>query len=190
MAIVITLAISISRVSFILLILAINILAVQEFYRLSSSSAVLPRKIAGVVLSVCILVTYSILLTGKGDWKILLINIPLAFVIFIRELYLKAANPFHNLAFTFLGIICITVPLCFFISIAFWPVGQYTYQPSIMLGYFFILWTSDTGAYFVGKYFGKHHLLERISPKKTWEGSLGGMAFALLVAFATSRFLT
>ena len=190
LVIVITLAISISQVSFIVLILAINLLAVQEFYRLFKSPAVSPRKIAGVVLSVCILVTYSILLAGKGDWKILLINIPLAFGVFIRELYLKAGNPFDNLAFTFLGIICITIPLCFFISVAFWPVGQYIYQPHIMLGYFFILWASDTGAYFVGKYFGKHHLFQRISPKKTWEGSLGGMAFALLVAYATSHFFT
>lgn len=118
-----------SQVSFILLTLAINILAVQEFYRLFYSPVILPRKIAGIILSVCILVTFSILLTGKSDWKVLLINIPLVFAVFISELYLKADNPFHNLAFTFLGIICITIPLCFFISIAFWPVGQYIYQP-------------------------------------------------------------
>jgi phosphatidate cytidylyltransferase len=190
LVIVISLGISISRVSFILLILAINILTITEFYRLFNSPAVLPRKLAGVVLSVCILVTASILFTGKGDWKILLLSIPLVFAVFIGELYLKADNPFHNLAFTFLGIICITIPLCFFISIAFWPVGQYIYQPRIMLGYFFILWASDTGAYFVGKYFGKHHLFERISPKKTWEGSLGGLASALLIAYVTSYFFT
>ena len=188
LVIIITLAISISQVSFIVLILAINMLALQEFYRLFYSSTVLPRKIAGVVLSVCILVTFTVFITGKSDWKVLLINIPLAFVVFISELYLKADNPFYNLAFTFLGIICITIPLCFFISIAFWPVGQNIYQSRIVLGYFFILWASDTGAYFVGKYFGRHHLFERISPKKTWEGSLGGTASALLVAYITSYF--
>jgi phosphatidate cytidylyltransferase len=119
-----------------------------------------------------------------------LINIPAVFAIFIRELYLKADNPFHNLAFTFFGIICITVPLCFFSGIAFWPVGQNIYQSRIAMGYFFLIWTSDTGAYFVGKYFGKHHLFERISPKKTWEGSVGGAFFSLLIAFLIAHYFT
>lgn len=187
---IITLAISISQVSFMLLILALNILAIQEFYRLFCSPVVSPRKIAGIFLSICIFVTFSILLAGKGDWKILLINIPLGFLIFVFELYLKAGKPFHNLAFTFLGVICITIPLCLFVGIAFGPGSQNTYQPGIMLGYFFILWAGDTGAYFIGKYFGKHLLFERISPKKTWEGSLGGTVSALLVAFAISYFVS
>lgn len=190
LATVITLTISLSPVSFIILILAINILAILEFYRLFYSPVLSPRKITGIFLSIGILVTISILSAGKGEWKILLICVPAGFLIFVFELYRKASNPFHNIAFTFLGIICITIPLCFFVSIAFGPAGQTTYQPGIVLGYFFILWAGDTGAYFIGRYFGKHLLFERISPKKTWEGSLGGAVSALLVAYAVSRFFT
>jgi phosphatidate cytidylyltransferase len=188
LAAIIILAISLGRVSFVLLILAINLLSLKEFYRLFYSSLLLPRKIMGYVLSVCMLVTSILFITGTGNREILLINILPVFGIFIAELFLKAANPFHNLAFTFLGIICITIPLCFFASTAFLPVAKNIYHSSNVLGYFFLLWASDTGAYFAGQYFGKHHLFERISPKKTWEGSLGGTAFALMIAYINSYF--
>lgn len=179
-----------SPYSFIFLILAINLLGLLEFYRLFHAYTLSPRNVTGSILSLSILVTFTLVIANISDWRILLINILLAFCLFIFELYLKATNPFPNLAFIFLGIICITVPLCFFISIAFLPVGAGNYHPHLILGYFFILWASDTGAYFVGKYFGRHHLFERISPKKTWEGSLGGTAGAVIVAYVTSCFFS
>ena len=56
----------------------------------------------------------------------------------------------------------------------------------IVLGFLVILWLNDTGAYFVGSLIGKHKLFERISPGKTWEGSFGGVLFALLTAWGIS----
>jgi phosphatidate cytidylyltransferase len=190
LVLVITMAIYISHISFILLILTINILALLEFYRLFGSVEIVPRKITGLILSVSLLVTNTLCIMGSGDWKILLINIPITFFIFINELYLKAKNPFQNLAFTFLGIVYITIPLCLFINISFFPPGTPIYHFQAVLGCFFILWASDTGAYFTGRYFGRHLLFERISPKKTWEGSLGGTVCALLVSYLTSLYFT
>lgn len=60
------------------------------------------------------------------------------------------------------------------------------YQPEIIAGAFFITWVNDTFAYLVGKQFGKHKLLERISPKKTIEGFIGGFVFALLAGYLIS----
>ncbi len=190
LAIIITVSIMASRFSFILLILTINILSLKEFYRLFFSSTLLPRKTGGIILSASMFITATLFISGLNDWSILLINVPVVFALFITELYLKADNPFHNLAFTFLGIICITIPLCFFICIAFLPVGQGIYHSQIALGYFFILWTNDSVAYFTGKYFGRHPLFKRISPGKSWEGSLGGIVAALLVAYLFSFLLT
>ena len=190
LVLVITMAIYISHISFILLILTINILALLEFYRLFDSVEIVPRKITGLFLSVSVLLTNTFCIIGSGDWKILLINIPIAFFIFINELYLKAKNPFQNIAFTFLGIIYITIPLCLFINISFLPSGSHIYHFQAVLGCFFILWASDTGAYFTGRFFGRHLLFERISPKKTWEGSLGGTVCALLVAYLTALYFT
>jgi phosphatidate cytidylyltransferase len=52
-----------------------------------------------------------------------------------------------------------------------------------------LLWTSDTGAYLAGRSFGKTKLFERISPKKTWEGSIGGVILSLVVAYGISNLL-
>jgi phosphatidate cytidylyltransferase len=190
LVLVITLSSCVSYIGFILLILAINILALLEFYRLFASAEILPRRNTGLILSVCLLSTNTLFIIGSIEWKILLINIPLAFFIFINELYLKAKNPFQNIAFTFLGIIYITMPLCFFINISFLPPGSHAYHFQIVLGCFFILWASDTGAYFAGRYFGRHLLFKRISPKKTWEGSLGGTICALMVSYFASWYFT
>ena len=179
-----------SPFSFILLILTINVLSLQEFYCLFFSSILQPRKTGGILLSASIFITTILFISGINDWSILLINIPLIFALFISELYLKADNAFHNLAFTFLGIICITIPLCFFTSITFLPIGQGIYHYQLALGYFFILWINDSVAFFTGKYFGRHRLFERISPGKSWEGSLGGALTALLGVYLFSLLFT
>lgn len=190
LVIVISLATSLSWISFILLMLVINGLALREFYGLFHSATLTPRQVAGIILSISMLITLTLFITGRNEWKVLLINIPLAFGIFIGELYLKSETPFHNLSFTFLGIIYITVPLCFFIAIAFLPLKAGIYHYQTVLGYFLILWAGDSGAYLIGRNFGRHKLFERISPQKTWLGSLGGFFCALLVAFIISSFFT
>lgn len=188
LVLIIIISVSWNAYSFIALVLVINLFSILEFYRLLSSAEILPRKTVGVILSLSLLITCMLAVSGKGDWKILLINIPVAFGVFIAELYKRAKYPFHNLALTFLAIICITVPLCFFSFIAFLPIGIYDYR--IILGYFFILWASDSGAYVIGSNFGKHPLFKRISPKKTWEGSIGGVGSAILIAWINAYFFT
>jgi|ERR1017187_4839208 phosphatidate cytidylyltransferase len=190
LALIITLAISMGLISFSLLVLTIDLVTLSEFYRLFRSPELIPRKTEGLILSLSILISFTIFINGVSDPDILLINVPVVFSIFIFELYLKADSPFLNLAITFLGIICITIPLCFLVSVAVLPIGHGIYHSQIALGYFFILWASDSGAYFIGKYFGRHHLFERLSPKKTWEGSIGGMVSALTTAYITSYFFT
>lgn len=66
--------------------------------------------------------------------------------------------------------------------------GEDFFQPSIIIGIFILIWTNDTFAYIVGKTMGRHKLLERISPKKTVEGFLGGLVFAVIGSYVISRF--
>jgi phosphatidate cytidylyltransferase len=61
-------------------------------------------------------------------------------------------------------------------------MNSVVFSPGIPVGFFLLLWTNDTGAYLVGSAIGKHRLFERISPKKSWEGFLGGLLLTLLVA--------
>jgi phosphatidate cytidylyltransferase len=79
----------------------------------------------------------------------------------------------------------ITLPFIFIVKISF---GTNAYNPKIIIGLFVLIWTNDTFAYLVGKSIGKHKLFERVSPKKTIEGFLGGVVFAILAGFLISKF--
>ncbi|MBP1221446.1 phosphatidate cytidylyltransferase [Flavobacterium sp. 1355] len=79
----------------------------------------------------------------------------------------------------------ITLPFIFIVKISF---GTNAYNPKIIIGLFVLIWTNDTFAYLVGKSIGKHKLFERVSPKKTIEGFLGGVVFAVLAGFLISKF--
>lgn len=78
----------------------------------------------------------------------------------------------------------ITLPFIFITKISF---GVKDYNPKIIIGLFILIWTNDTFAYLVGKSMGKHKLFERISPKKTIEGFLGGLVFACFAGFLISK---
>ena len=78
----------------------------------------------------------------------------------------------------------ITLPFIFIVKISF---GTNDYNPKIILGLFVLIWTNDTFAYLVGKSMGKHKLFERVSPKKTIEGFLGGVIFAAFAGFLISK---
>ena len=185
--VVMTGGVILSQYTFLILFFAINLLGLNEFYGLFRSAGVVPRKTTGMILSACLFITSSLVVIGISDWKILLANIPFIFIIYLSELFLRAENPFGNLALTFLGIIYITLPLILFTAIPFLPPGAGIYHPHIILGCLFIAWSHDTGAYFIGKSFGRHPLFERISPKKTLEGSAGGILCAALVVYIISR---
>jgi phosphatidate cytidylyltransferase len=171
---------------FLFYILVLNFLGLMEFYRLFRSAILLPRALPGFISSAVFIFSLFFVVNGIMDMRILLVNIPFAFSIFVMELYGKAKNPFLNIAITFLGIIWISVPLGLFLIIAFLPVASVIYHPEIIIGLFVILWAGDSGAFFSGKMFGKNHLFHRISPNKTWEGSLGGSLSSLSVAYIIS----
>ena len=66
--------------------------------------------------------------------------------------------------------------------------GSVTYNPILPLSIFVFIWLSDTGAYCVGSLIGKHRLFERISPKKSWEGSIGGGIFSIASSLGFAHF--
>lgn len=103
------------------------------------------------------------------------------------ELYNKKEEPFSNIAHSLLPILYVALPfgLLIFANNEF-PNYSKEYSAELILGFYFILWSNDTGAYLSGKAFGKHKLFERISPNKTWEGSIGGGALAIGISILMS----
>lgn len=108
--------------------------------------------------------------------------IPLFFLWFAIEIWRKKAEPLINIAVSFFGFFYVVIP--FLIAIL---INQMDNNPfPLLVGMFVLIWTNDTFAFLSGKFFGKTKLFERISPKKTWEGTIGGAIFTVLMAIALS----
>ena len=101
----------------------------------------------------------------------------------ISELYAKAEDPINNWAYTMFSQLYVALPFSLLSVLAFraTPAGVvYTYL--IPLCVFVFLWINDTGAYCCGSLLGKHKLVPRVSPGKSWEGSIGGFIFVAAAA--------
>ena len=111
--------------------------------------------------------------------------------LFASELYLKNENPVHDWAYTMLSQMFIALPLSMINILAFdvQSDGFVHYDMMIPLMLFVFLWVNDSGAYCSGSLFGRHKLFPRISPGKTWEGSIGGGILVLIVAVVVGYLL-
>ena len=109
----------------------------------------------------------------------------------IAELYLKHPDPIQDWAYTMLSQMYIALPFSMLNVLAFTATnnGVVTFNTLLPLSIFVFLWVNDSGAYCVGSLLGRHKLFPRISPGKSWEGSVGGAVFVLAAAYAISYFL-
>ncbi|MBP3664786.1 MAG: phosphatidate cytidylyltransferase [Tyzzerella sp.] len=111
--------------------------------------------------------------------------------LFISELYLKKENPINNWAYAMFSQLYVALPFALLNVLAFQTIPTDTVSQYLFifpLSIFIFNWMNDTGAYCTGVLFGKHPLFKRISPKKSWEGSIGGAVFCMAAAFALAHF--
>lgn len=161
----------------------------MEFYKLSGLDGMLPLKSFGTFVGLLIF-TFTFL----EEMKIIPIAyyflvFPLLSMIFFIKLYRKSdKKPFTGIAYTILGIFYVAIPFSL-LTVAAFSVDN-TFHFEIVIGSLLILWASDSGAYFAGTKFGKTKLFERVSPKKSWEGSLGGAFTAIVVTYFISKNFT
>ncbi|MCR5712946.1 MAG: phosphatidate cytidylyltransferase [Prevotella sp.] len=103
----------------------------------------------------------------------------------VAELYMKQEDPINNWAYTMLSQMYIALPFSLLNVLAFTasPEGLVLFNPILPLSVFIFLWMNDTGAYCIGSLLGRHKLFPRISPGKSWEGSIGGAVVVLAVAY-------
>ena len=109
----------------------------------------------------------------------------------VAELYLKQEDPIADWAYTMLSQMYIALPFSLLNVLAFTatPQGTVNFNTLLPLSVFVFLWITDTGAYCTGSLIGRHKLFPRISPAKSWEGSIGGAVFVLAAAWAISYWL-
>jgi phosphatidate cytidylyltransferase len=159
----------------------------MEFYKLSGLDGMLPLKTFGTILGLLIFAVTFMIEKERLSHEYLFLLFPLLSLTFFIKLYKKTdSKPFTGVAYTYLGIFYVAVPFSL-LNLAVFSVDA-VYHYEILVGCLLILWASDTGAYFAGTRFGKTKLFERVSPKKSWEGFLGGAFAAILVAFVLSQY--
>ena len=109
----------------------------------------------------------------------------------VAELYLKQKDPIQDWAYTMLAQMYIALPFSLLNVLAFNATNQgvVAFNTLLPLSVFVFLWVNDSGAYCCGSLLGRHKLFPRISPGKSWEGSIGGAIFVLVAAWAISSFL-
>jgi phosphatidate cytidylyltransferase len=180
-------------VSFFLTGLILLIGTQYEYYLMIRNTGVKPQMVPGIITGTTAYVLATLIASGVIPRSFFLILIPMMVI----ELYRKQDKPFDSLAHTFFSVLYTAIPFSMFPFSAFLQKGlssilpheNIVFSPGIIIGFFLLLWANDTGAYLSGKSFGKHKLMERISPKKTWEGFIGGVIAASLIAFLLSGWL-
>ena len=177
-----------SAQSCLALFLVITTGSLLEFYKLNSGYKVTPNVVLGVLVGILIFVINAAFQLGYSNGTAFFILLPLTFLILTAELYTKSDRPFLNIAVTLTGLVYVVIPFTLLISVAFTGTIKTTYHSHLLLGILLLQWASDTGQYLFGMLLGKTKLFERISPKKTWEGFIGGFLFCVGIGYLISMF--
>ncbi len=129
-----------------------------------------------------------------SDARIFIPYLLILIYLLVSELYLKKNNPINNWAYSFMSQIYVALPFALLNVLAFqrntteYESYAISFNAILPLSVFIFNWSNDTGAYCTGMLFGKHRLFERISPKKSWEGSIGGGIISILVSLIMAHF--
>ena len=166
--------------AYTLLFALVSILCLWEFYKM-----VLPadNKMRIVLAMLCGMAPF--VLSALYCWGIanqvhfLWGGFVLVFIVFLYELFQATTRPFEQVAYITLASVYIGVPFALLNAIAF---ESGTYQPQIIVGFLLLTWMSDSAAYVFGSMLGRRPLFPRVSPKKTWEGTIGGVLFSMALS--------
>ena len=171
------------RLLFHLLLYAASLVGIMEFYRMTAPRLPGFVRYAGYLLTLLLFLVISMR-------QVMLLPLVISLMVFVPMTFYMIARPAADqestaeMAKAFLGPIYVGLPLAMLVLIDLYPSGN--------LWIFFLLtvvFCGDTGAFYVGRRFGRHKLYEAISPNKTWEGALGGLLGSLLGALIFMRLL-
>jgi len=188
---VVLLSLLLSKNYLVLLFVAVSGICFYEFHKMFKSDKLLNFNpiISGIIASIGFLITVNhympipIFEFSEDFGKYGLLSM-MTLLICIQLLF-QAKNAFSNIALILLGTVYILIPL---ILGAIIHIKDDSGDLPILLFVFLLVWINDTFAYLSGMLFGKHKMAPKISPKKTWEGFIGGLLFTIMAAYLIHLF--
>ncbi len=176
--------------SYVALFLTILVIGLKEFLKFYQQSEIKPNRWLSYLISVLMFGISFCVAKGVIGGKYFLMLFPFFILIMASELFRNKQKPIENITVTIFSVVYLALPLSFINFIVFSEIipGD-SYSPKLLIALFILIWVYDSGAYLFGVSLGKHRLFERISPKKSWEGAIGGTFTALAAALIISGYV-
>ena len=172
--------------AFILLFAVITGLAIWEYCGLVNKyDDIQVNQFISTIAGVYLFLAMAGYCTGITPGTVFIPYLITVLYLIISELFTKAPNPLNNWAYAMLSQMYIALPLSTINILAFKTSTTSMFNSVLPLSVFVFLWVNDTGAYCSGSLFGRHKLFPRVSPGKSWEGSIGGALFVMIAAAIT-----
>ena len=182
-------------ISFSLFFFAVSMIGLHEFYKIAEMMGAKPVKFFGFITGILTFISclsfgdfttpsitvmifkyqkimYSLMLTGP-------------FIILAFALFTRKENAIQSFMYTIGGVLYAVFPFALLNRVIFYDpgIGVDTFEPKLILGIIFLIWSNDTFAYLGGSLFGKNKMIERVSPGKTWEGTIIGILITFGLSF-------
>lgn len=181
-----------SYLSFFLLFFVVSGIALYEYFKLAGKLGATPFRLPGFFFGALLFLYINrqgLEWVSGTDTSLLSLVFPPLLILFpsgllIRALFTNRPSVLQDAMHTLLGVVYVVFSLSLLISLSTnYEDGEMHYSYFKVLGIILLIWSNDTLAYLGGSLFGKHKMYERISPGKTWEGTLIGVIGAIGVGF-------
>lgn len=188
--------------SFGVLFFIVSVWGLFEFYKLSENLGAKPYRNFGLLSGAFLFIGgfLSNMLDIQPYWIQVAYSVGILslFMVFVKGLFHYSQQTILNIAFTVMGIVYAVVPFVLLTQVSCFNIDTVNhcidadsgvvsdYNPHIILGVILLIWASDSSAYLVGSVIGKTKLYERISPGKTWEGSIGASVLTMACSYVIS----
>ncbi|MBQ6690780.1 MAG: phosphatidate cytidylyltransferase [Rikenellaceae bacterium] len=180
--------------SFAALLVAITAGVTWEHLRLSEHCGAQPQKVMAMGIALLVVAPFALLFDSEHAitegvslmfGMMFVVMIAMLMVLFV-ELFRQRETPIQNVGATILPALQVALPIG---MLALLPAIGEGYNAWRVVAFFSIIWANDVFAFLVGITLGRHRLCERISPKKSWEGFIGGIVAAMGVALLAAHLL-
>jgi phosphatidate cytidylyltransferase len=163
------------------------LLTLYEFYKISVNIGYEPSVKIGLICGFLLFTIFFLAASRVIPQNYIYLSILIPLATLLPDLFDKRKNGFKNSMITLAGLIYIAIPFSL-LSFIIIPVNrsESEFYPWVLFGIFLIIWMYDSMAYVFGSWLGKHKICSRISPKKSWEGLIGGAVFAVIMGIVNS----